>query len=1197
MVIILEIPRLYIRDVNDKTIAALDRGDYFNDTLTRFLAGKASVLEFTILKNEGDYELFSAGKKISFKYEGEEFWLNMMITDQNEKELTVTALSLNMEFNNETVGPFSAKEWTFKQYFDNMLNMDYSLTLGINEVSDKKISNEWTGTSTLLARLFSLATVFSAELEFVTELNPNGSLKRIVLNVYKEHSDTIQGLGADRRNETFRFGKDIKTVRKNEDASGVYTAIRPYGKDGLSIASIEKEIFDENGKLLFATYKESRLGFNDPAKIYAPQSRDVFPSTVTGNTDKWTVKETDEMEYSTAEALFGYALGELKKNCVPKTEWEIEGYIKGRIGDTIRVADSGYKPEIYLDARITEQTISFTKPSQNKSTFSNVKELQSQVSTDLLKEMEKIIEENKVYACTISSTDGVTFKNGEGSTILTAIVRDSAVEVTDKFSIEWFKDDVLIATEKEITVNASDVDGKTVYKFVAKKADGTVAGMYEVTVTDVSDGKDGEKGDIGPVGPAGKDGEDGLPGKDGLGIVSTQIMYAGSDSGTVAPSTGWTSTIPVLAPGKYLWTQTSWLYSDNTGEAGYSVSRIGKDGNTGKDGIAGKDGVGISNTVIEYVGAVSGTSKPTSGWSTTIPTVPQGQYLWTRTTWTYTDGTKEQGYSAALMGPKGDKGDTGATGPKGDKGETGVAGAQGPKGDQGIQGPKGTDGKSTYTHIAYANSADGKTDFSVSDSNRSYIGMYVDNVATDSTDPTKYGWSKIVGPQGPTGATGATGTPGKAGADGKTPYFHTAYANSADGKTGFSTTDSANKLYLGTYTDYTAADSTDPTKYAWSKIKGDTGAKGDNGLPAYVHNAWANSPDGTVDFTTVYPGENLWVGTKEAEKFNSLWPAVDSINGFTVRSRTGSWGSVIPNVPNPKIGDVYTFSVMAKLEATEGTTIANSAVTFVNYQGIGYQKIPVELGVWTRISYTIEITSLSTINCRFESSYTNGRLSVYAYKAEKGNNSNPIYTPSPQDDPIGAYPKYMGTCSNHSEAAPTDPSAYHWEVDPTYLEHSKVNGNDYENDKDTIYEALEDKANSDELNDLKNSADKLIEDFGTFTGKGGTYEQGLNALEKRAVDLYKELGEGLLKLTFVNTWFKAGEEGLVIGTEGSNIKMLLNNESLSFLDGGKVVAYFTNQNFYINKGAVVKSLQVGSHAMISLGEEDTVIQFVGGAIA
>lgn len=491
---ILEIPRLYIRDVNDKTIATLDRGDYFDDTLTRFLAGKASVLEFTILKREGDYELFSAGKKISFKYEDEEFWLNMMITDQNEKELTVTALSLNMEFNNETVGPFSAKEWTFKQYFDNMLNMDYSLTLGINEVSDKKISNEWTGTSTLLARLFSLATVFSAELEFVTELNPNGSLKRIVLNVYKEHSDTVQGLGADRRNETFRFGKDIKTVRKSEDASGVYTAIRPYGKDGLSIASIEKEIFDENGKLLFATYKEPRLGFNDPGKIYAPQSRDVFPSTVTGNTDKWTVKETDEMEYSTAEALFGYALGELKKNCVPKTEWEIEGYIKGRIGDTIRVADDGYKPEIYLDARITEQTISFTNPSQNKSTFSNVKELQSQVSTDLLKEMEKIIEANKVYSCTISTDNGIIFKNGEGSTTLTAIVRDSAVEVTDKFSIEWFKDGVFLDTGTEITVNASDVDEKSVYKFVAKKVDGKVAGMYEVTVTDVSDGKKGDPG-------------------------------------------------------------------------------------------------------------------------------------------------------------------------------------------------------------------------------------------------------------------------------------------------------------------------------------------------------------------------------------------------------------------------------------------------------------------------------------------------------------------------------------------------------------------------------------------------------------------------------------------------------------------------------------------------------------------------------
>lgn len=144
----------------------------------------------------------------------------------------------------------------------------------------------------------------------------------------------------------------------------------------------------------------------------------------------------------------------------------------------------------------------------------------------------------------------------------------------------------------------------------------------------------------------------------------------------------------------------------------------------------------------------------------------------------------------------------------------------GKDGANGIPGKDGKDGKTQYTHLAYANSADGTKDFSVSDGNREYIGMYVDFVEADSTDPAKYTWSLIKG------ADGAQGVPGTPGADGKTPYFHIAYANSADGKTGFSVDNSVDKLYIGQYTDYTPNDSTDPTRYSWTKIKGEQGNAG-----------------------------------------------------------------------------------------------------------------------------------------------------------------------------------------------------------------------------------------------------------------------------------------------------------------------------------------------------------------------------------
>ncbi|ABJ70672.1 collagen-like protein [Lacticaseibacillus paracasei] len=344
-------------------------------------------------------------------------------------------------------------------------------------------------------------------------------------------------------------------------------------------------------------------------------------------------------------------------------------------------------------------------------------------------------------------------------------------------------------------------------------------------------------------GPKGDTGKDGVAGKDGVGIKSTQIMYAQSTSGTTAPTTGWTAQVPTLIKGQYLWTQTTWLYTDNTGEAGYTVSYNAKDGNTGANGIAGKDGVGIKTTVIEYAVSLNGVTKPSTGWSATIPSIAPGQFMWTRTTWLYTDGTNEVGYSVAQAG---------ATGPKGDTGAQGLQGLQGPKGDQGIKGPAGADGKSSYTHIAYGTSNSGAGFTQTPSTSTTYIGMYVDQTATDSTDPAKYAWSLIKG------ADGAQGTPGKAGEDGKTSYFHIAYADSSDGRTNFSLDTPGSRKYIGSYTDFTQADSTNPAVYSWQLVqgpKGDTGVgipgpKGADGKTSYFHTAYANSIDGKQGFST-----------------------------------------------------------------------------------------------------------------------------------------------------------------------------------------------------------------------------------------------------------------------------------------------------------------------------------------------------------
>lgn len=168
-------------------------------------------------------------------------------------------------------------------------------------------------------------------------------------------------------------------------------------------------------------------------------------------------------------------------------------------------------------------------------------------------------------------------------------------------------------------------------------------------------------------------------------------------------------------------------------------------------------------------------------------------------------------------------------GAKGEPGERGLQGLQGPKGERGIPGPKGdagSAGKTSYFHIKYSSVANPTSSSQMTETPSTYIGTYVDFVQEDSADPTKYTWSRFAGAQG---AKGEQGIAGVNGADGKTSYLHIAYANSADGRTGFSTTDGTNKLYIGQYTDYTQADSTDATKYTWTKIKGEQGIQGTQG--------------------------------------------------------------------------------------------------------------------------------------------------------------------------------------------------------------------------------------------------------------------------------------------------------------------------------------------------------------------------------
>lgn len=886
--------RIAIRDSTDSmNICFLDNkaGIKFHEaTLQRFLKGTCN---FLTLKFYGkDIDTIYPGCRLAFKYADNDYWLTINSFEKNGYECSLTAYSLSLETNKEKRKAFKAPTWSFKQYLD-YVDPEHSLTLGLNEVEGQSIQLEWSGTDTILARLFSIANSFGAELEFVTELNDDYSLKRHVLNVYK-----IGNIGKDKTGMPIRVGKSLKVINYTANIDELYTAIRVHGKDGLTIQGLDKKVYDSDKKLLYYTQGDT---------LYAPQARDRFPAIAHKASDSFICLETEDTEHISKEALYAYMLGELKKHSEPKIDYETEGYVDGQIGDRMLLIDSvHYDPPLYVEARISEQTISLLDKSKNKTVFTNYERKKSEIANELLAKMTALIEENKVYDVQILTSNGYSFKNGQGSTTLTARVMDGAKDVTSEFSLTWFKNSTEYSHDASINVQAGSIDELATYLIIAEK-DGRERGRNELTVFNVSDGADGQPG---------RDGKDGIAGKDGVGLKTTVITYGLSDSETTQP-TSWSSQVPTLTKGKYLWTKTVWTYTDNTTEIGYQKTYIARDGNNGTDGIPGKDGVGISSTTITYATSTSGTVQPTSGWSTTIPSVPSGQYLWTKIVWTYTDNTSETGYSVAKMG---------------ERGPQGLQGIQGPKGDQGIAGRPGADGRTSYTHIAYADSADGTKNFSVSDSNRSYIGVYVDFNATDSTNPSSYQWSLIKG------ADGADGVPGKPGTDGRTPYFHTAYANSADGSSGFSTTDSNGKLYLGTCTDYSQTDPTDYRAYTWVKIKGDKGdqgiqgPKGENGQSLYTWlkyaddangNGMSETPDGKKYIGLAY---NKTVATESSNPRDYTWSLIQGENGVNgadgktyytwVKYADTATGTGMSDSPT---GKIYIGLAYNKTTATEST--------------------------------------------------------------------------------------------------------------------------------------------------------------------------------------------------------------------------------------------------------------------------------------
>ena len=829
-----------------------------DDLKTEEVEAGVATLEFTLNYTEKTRKEASrygaVGNYILRKNGEEEEFYTIITSEENvfKQEVEIYAEDAGMDLLNETVGAYAADKAYPASYYVEKFSYDSGFEVGLNEVSNLNRKLSWEGETTASERILSVATQFDAEVSYSFEID-RLRIRHKYINLHKKR-------GTDSGRE-LRINREINNIIVKSSVEDLATALSVtggYPEESETPITLKGYKYDDGDIYLSGSTLYSRSAVAKWSRYLSEKGNG------TGH-----IVQSYSYDTTSQSELCNRAVSKLKKIYDAAVSYEVElAYLPDgiRIGDTVNVVDDA--GELYLSARIMKLESSAAND-EYTATLGDYKAKSSGISdkmVELAAQFEKLAQNRTFYTW-------VVFGDSE--------------------------------TGSGISLNSSGKKYMGIaYNQTTKQPALTDPGIYSW------------------VKVAGDQGIAGAPGKDGL-TSFFHVRYA--DVLNPAASQLRKDT------GKYIGTYTDFTFEDSTDPTKYTWRQFqGDDGEDGADGIPGVNGTNGETSYLHIAYAISADGK--SGFSTTnsVDKTYIGQYV----DFAKEDSTNPAKYRwTKFQGPKGDKGDPGTQGLQGIQGEKGDQGIQGEKGadgktqythiayanssdgkvgfsvsdaardyvgmyvdftaadstdpakyswskikgadgTQGIQGKPGTDGKTPYLHVAYANSADGKTGFSVSNSaGKTYIGVYTDYTKADSTEPTKYKWTKIQGPQGTQGLQGIQGEkgeqgiPGKDGKNGSTTYFHIKYA-AVSNPTASQMTEVPN-TYIGTYVDFTAADSADPAKYTWSRFQGIQGEKGTQGIPgtngvngrtSYLHIKYSN--DGGKTFTG-NSGEDIgaYIGT------------------------------------------------------------------------------------------------------------------------------------------------------------------------------------------------------------------------------------------------------------------------------------------------------------------------------------------------
>lgn len=414
---------------------------------------------------------------------------------ETDYDISVYCETFNLELLNEKSYDFSSGETplTFAEVMDSMNFLKNArLEIGTNEVYDVKRVVSFDSEETVLARILSIAEIYGGEVEFVTNIQPNGELDYIKINIYKRRtlSSPDTGVGRNRTDVRLFFGRDVEGITRTIDKENLFTGLRIKDKDGNYFKFTKRHsIQNENGDVEIVANVHSHT-------LYAPIAMRKYPSTIKRNScDNWIIREmkVDDVD---EELVWLQASEKLREYMYPHITYDVRlssfqilNRYDLRIGDTIYITDDSFRGNLIISARVIKITRSQTNPLLNTIELSNFVTLTSKVSNNLLSEMRRLNEESAPYAMQVKTDNGLTFKEYTGTSTITPELVQNGKIVANDVTYLYYVDGTYVATGETFSISPQVMkDDKSVVYVEAIYKNNMVASV-ELTFFNVNDGK------------------------------------------------------------------------------------------------------------------------------------------------------------------------------------------------------------------------------------------------------------------------------------------------------------------------------------------------------------------------------------------------------------------------------------------------------------------------------------------------------------------------------------------------------------------------------------------------------------------------------------------------------------------------------------------------------------------------------------